>query len=71
MVAPPIEEPPTLVSTEGFAPQPLPLPNIPVDGRFVHFAQNWANIMDNKSVLSLVKRGYIIPFKENQSCTRT
>ena len=29
-----------------------------------HFAQNWANITDDKWVLSLVRNGYIIPFRE-------
>ena len=64
MVAPPIEEPPPLRNTEVQAPLPLPLPNIPVGGRLAHFAQNWAKITDDKWVLSLVRKGYRIPFLE-------
>ena len=63
-MAPLIEEPLPLGSTEGFAPLPLPFPSIPVGGRLGHFAQNWANITDDKWVLSLVRNGYIIPFRE-------
>ena len=63
-VAPLIEEPLPLGSTEGIVPLPLPLPNIPVGGRLGHFAQNWANITGDKWVLSVVRRGYKIPFRE-------
>ena len=64
VVAPPIEEPPPARNTEVQAPLPLPLPNIPVGGRLAHFAQNWAKITDDKWVLSLIKKGYRIPFQE-------
>ena len=64
VVAPPMEEPPPLRNTEVQAPLPLPLPNIPVGGRLAHFAQNWAKITDDKWVLSLVRKGYRIPFLE-------
>ena len=63
-MAPLIEEPLPLGSTEGIYPLPLPLPNIPVGGRLGHFAQNWANITGDKWVLSVVRRGYKIPFRE-------
>ena len=33
-------------------------------GRFVHFAQNWAKITDDEWVLSLIRKGYRIPFQE-------
>ena len=62
VVAPPIEEPPPLRNTEVQTPLPLPLPNIPVGGRLAHFAQNWAKITDDKWVLSLIRKGYRIPF---------
>ena len=62
MLAPPVEEPPPLGNTE--IQSPLPLPNIPVGGRLAHFAQNWANITDDEWVLSLIRKGYRIPFKE-------
>ena len=62
MVAPPIEEPPPLRNIEVQAPLPLPLPNIPVGGRLAHFAQNWAEITDDKWVLSVVRKGYRILF---------
>ena len=62
VVAPPGEEPPPLRNTEVQAPLPLPLPNVPVGGRLAHFAQNWAKITDDKWVLSLVRKGYRIPF---------
>ena len=63
-MAPPIEEPPPLRNTEFQAPLPLPLPNILVGGRLAHFAQNWAKIIDDKWVLSLVRKGYRILFLE-------
>ena len=63
-MAPPREEPPPLRNTEVPTPLPLPLPNIPVGGRLAHFAQNWAEITDDKWVLSLVRKGYRIPFLE-------
>ena len=62
MVALPVEEPPSLENTEGLTPLPLPLPNIPLGGRLAHFAQNWAEITDDKWVLSVVRKGYRIPF---------
>ena len=62
MLAPPIEEPPPLRNTEVLSTLPLPLPNIPVGGRLTHFAQNWAKITDDEWVLSLVRKGYRIPF---------
>ena len=62
MVALHVEEPPSLENTEGLTPLPLPLPNIPVGGRLAHFAQNWAEITDDKWVLSVVRKGYRIPF---------
>ena len=64
VVAPPIEEPPPLRNTEVQTPLPLPLPSILVGGRLAHFAQNWAKITDDKWVLSLVRKGYRIPFLE-------
>ena len=71
VVAPPIEEPPPLRNIEVQAPLPLPLQNIPVGGRLAHFAQNWAEITDDKWVLSVVRKGYRIPFlKTSNSVTR-
>ena len=61
-MAPPREEPPPLGNAEVLTPLPLPLPNIPVGGRLARFAQNWAEITDDKLVLSLVRKGYRIPF---------
>ena len=63
MLAPPVEEPPPLGNTEIQSPLPLPHPSIPV-GRLAHFAQNWAEITDDKWVLSLIRKGYRIPFEE-------
>ena len=63
-MAPPVEEPLPLRNTEVQSPLPLPLPNIPVGGRLAHFAQNWAKITDDEWVLSLVRKGYRIPFLE-------
>ena len=59
-----MEEPLPLRNTEVQSPLPLPLPNIPVGGRLAHFAQNWAEITDDEWVLSLVRKGYRIPFQE-------
>ena len=61
-MAPPVEEPPPLRNTEVQSPLPMPLPNIPVGGRLAHFVQNWAKITE--WVLSLVRKGYRIPFLE-------
>ena len=63
-MAPPREEPPPLRNIEVPTPLPLPLPNIPVGGRLAHFAQNWAEVTDDKWVLSLVRKGYRILFLE-------
>ena len=62
MVALHVEDPPSLENTEGLTPLPLPLPNIPVGGRLAHFAQNWAEITEDKWVLSVVRKGYRILF---------
>ena len=64
VLAPPVEEPPPLGNTENQPPLPLPLPSILVGGRLAHFAQNWAEITDDEWVLSLIRKGYRIPFKE-------
>ena len=64
VLAPLVEEPPPLGNTESQPPLPLPLPNVPVGGRLAHFAQNWADITDDNWVLSLIRKGYRIPFKE-------
>ena len=64
VLAPPLEEPPPLRNTEVQSILPLPLPNIPVGGRLAHFAQNWAKITDDEWVLSLIRKGYRIPFQE-------
>ena len=61
-MAPPRENPPPLRNTEVPTTLPLPLPNIPVGRRLAHFAQNWAEITEDKWVLSLVRKGYRIPF---------
>ena len=64
VLAPPVEEPPPLRNPEVQSPLPLPLPNIPVGGRLAHFAQNWAKITDEEWVLSIIRKGYRIPFQE-------
>ena len=69
-MAPPREEPPPLRNTEVPTPLPLPLPNIPVGGRLAHFAQNWAEITDDKWVFSLVRKGYRIPYQERPNLSR-
>ena len=51
-------------STSRKSPLPLPLPSIPVGGRLAHFAQNWANITDDEWGLTLIRKGYRIPFEE-------
>ena len=63
-MAPPVEEPLPLRNTEVQSPLPLPLPNIPVGGRLAHFALNLAEITDDEWVLSLIRKGYRIPFQE-------
>ena len=68
-MAPPVQEPPPLRNTEVQSPLPLPLPNIPMGGRLTNFAQNWAKITDDEWVLSLVRKGYRIPFLASNSVT--
>ena len=64
MLAPPVEEPPPLGNTEIQSPLPLPLPSILVGGRLAHFTQNWSEITEDEWVLSLIRKGYRILFKE-------
>ena len=59
-----VEGPLTVQDNEVPPPLPHPQPMIPVGGRLAHFAHFWQNITSNQWVLSIVKRGYRIPFKE-------
>ncbi len=42
---------------------PPPAPLVPVGGRLAHFADRWREITDDKYVLSVVSKGYVIPFR--------
>ncbi len=39
-----------------------PLPQVPVGGRLAHFVDKWEEITDDTYVLSIVRKGYMIPF---------
>ncbi len=39
-----------------------PLPQVPVGGRLAHFVDKWEEITDDTYVLSIVRKGYVIPF---------
>ena len=62
--APLMEGPLPLRNTEDVSPLPLPLPQVPVGGRLAHFVHNWQSITDDPWVLSIIRRGYLIPFSE-------
>ena len=68
--SPLVEGPPLPVDSENLPPLPLPQPQIPVGGRLAHFALNWQNITNDQWVLSLIKNGYQIPFKEQPPLSR-
>ena len=68
--SPLVEGPPLPVDSENLPPLPLPHPQIPVGGRLAHFALNWQNITNDQWVLSLIKNGYQIPFKEQPPLSR-
>ena len=69
-LSPLVEGPPLPVDSENLPPLPLPQPQIPVGGRLAHFALNWQNITNDQLVLSLIKNGYQIPFKEQPPLSR-
>ena len=58
---PPLEEPPE-VNTDVSLPLPLSQSNLPVGARLGHFVGSWEKITENQWVLSVIKRGYRIPF---------
>ena len=68
--SPLVEGPPLPVDSENLPPLPLPQPQIPVGGRLAHFALNWQNITNDQWVLSLIKNGYQIPFKDQPPLSR-
>ena len=68
--SPLVEGPPLPVDSENLPPLPLPQPQIPVGGRLAHFALNWQNITNDQWVLSMIKNGYQIPFKEQPPLSR-
>ena len=68
--SPLVEGPPLPVDSENLPPLPLPQPQIPVGGRLAHFALNWQNITKDQWVLSLIKNGYQIPFKDQPPLSR-
>ena len=68
--SPLVEGPPLPVDSENLPPLPLPQPQIPVGGKLAHFALNWQNITNDQWVLSLIKNGYQIPFKDQPPLSR-
>ena len=61
-LSPPVGEPPLIDVTEVCPPLPYPRKDLPVRGRLGHFAKEWGKISQDRWVLSVVRRGYKIPF---------
>ena len=60
---PPLEEvPPTIPINETLSPLPGPRRDLPVGGRLAHFQKPWEDITEDSWVLSVIRKGYKIPF---------
>ena len=68
--SPLVDGSPLPVDSENLPPLPLTQLRIPVGGRLAHFALNWQNITNDQWVLSLIKNGYQISFKEQPPLSR-
>ena len=61
-MSPLVEEPLPRDDSDVYPPLPYPRRDLPVGGRLGHFAKEWGKITQDSWVLSVVKRGYKIPF---------
>ena len=61
-MSPLMEEPLLIDDIDVYPPLPYPRRDLPVGGRLGHFAKEWGKITQDSWVLSVVKRGYKIPF---------
>ena len=59
---PPEEVPPTLQDSDMLPPLSRPRKDFPVGGRLAHFQNRWGEITEDSWVLSVVRKGYKIPF---------
>ena len=59
---PPEEVPPTIPINETLSPLPRPRRDLPVGGRLAHFQKRWEDITEDSWVLSVIRKGYKIPF---------
>ena len=59
---PPEEVPPTFLDNDVLPPLSLPRKDLPVGGRLAHFQNRWGEITEDSWVLSVVRKGYKIPF---------
>ena len=59
---PPEEVPPTLHDNDMLPPLSRPRKDLPVGGRLAHFQNRWGEITEDSWVLSVVRKGYKIPF---------
>ena len=60
---PPTSGPPSPNLLEAFPP--MSLCDLPVGGRLGHFSDRWAEITKDSWVLSVVRKGYMLPFDSN------
>ena len=56
--------PPVVLPPQEEEPFPTPLPHVPVGGRLAHFLDQWQLITSDKWVLSVLRRGLELEFKE-------
>ena len=59
---PPEEVPPTIPINETLSPLPRPRRDLPVGGRLAHFQKRCEDITEDSWVLSVIRKGYKIPF---------
>ena len=59
---PPEEVPPMLHDSDMLPPLSHPRKDLPVGGRLAHFQNRWGEITEDSWVLSVVRKGYKIPF---------
>ena len=69
--SPPTEKPRGQRNIDVSPPLPCPQSNLPVGARLGHFANCWGKITDNQWVLSVLERGYRIPFETKSPLSPT
>ena len=62
----------TLINSNPLPPLPsIPLPSVKVGARLQHFVEAWSNITDNAWALSIISKGYCIPFVQTPPLSRS